>query len=180
MKIFKIITSVFYWVLAVVVVVFAVGLILAKQDNRWGIRAFHVESGSMTPTLPVGSLVVVQKQTKFAVDDIITFRMENNQNSFITHRIVSIEEDTDIGKLRYQTKGDANKTVDPETVDASRVIGKVIWHVPYLGYPMGFVRTQTGFIVLIVVPATIIAYSELVNIKNEIVKMFKRKKHDAA
>lgn len=176
MKTIRLLTNIFYWLLAVVVVVFAIGLILTKQDNRWGIRAFHVDSGSMTPALQVGSLVVVQKQDRYSAGDVITFRMEHNQESFVTHRIVSVESDADIGKLRFTMKGDANKTPDPEPVEVSRVVGRVIWHLPLLGIPMGFARTQVGFVFLIVVPATILIYSELLNIKHEIVTMWRNRK----
>lgn len=179
MKTLKIISGVISWLLTLVVVIFAVGLILTKQSNQWGIRAFHVETGSMAPALPVGSLVIVKSEPKYAVGDAITFRLENNQEAFVTHRVNSIEEDTDIGKLLYETKGDANKTVDPEKVEASRVVGKVIWHIPYLGVPMSFARTQAGFIALIVVPATILIYSELVSIKHEMVKWWKGRKRAA-
>jgi signal peptidase len=176
MKTLKLVTNTISWMLVLVVMFFAGGLILTKQDNQWGIRAFHVETGSMTPTIPVGSLVVVRHQDGYAVNDVITFRLENNAEAFVTHRVASIEQDDDINKLLYETKGDANKTVDPEKVPITRVVGRVVWHAPYLGIPMAWVRTQTGFIALIVVPATILIYSELVSIKNEIVNAWRGRK----
>ncbi|MCL4366902.1 hypothetical protein M1563_01915, partial [Patescibacteria group bacterium] len=37
-------------------------------------------------------------------------------------------------------------------------------------------KTPTGFILLVIIPATIIVYSELMNIKNETVKLLAERK----
>ena len=47
------------------------------------------------------------------------------------------------------------------------MIGKVISKIPYIGYPISFTRTLPGVIILIVIPATIIIYEEVGNIRKE-------------
>lgn len=172
----KILKSLIYWFLGLLFLAVAATVALPALNYPLPYQIYSIDSGSMNPTLPVGSLILIQKQPEYAKDDIITFRAEANPKTVITHRVVSREKDDDISKHFYQTKGDANEDPDPEPVDASRVIGKVIFHAPIIGHLPTFAKTQTGFVILIIIPATLIVYSELVTIKTEIVRLFTRKK----
>ena len=151
-------------------------VLTTNQDIQSPIRFYHVTSGSMEPTIPTGSVVITQSQQDYQPNDIITFSQEGNSKRVVTHRITQIMQDPDIGKFQYQTQGDANTSPDIEGVDPQRVIGKVLFHIPYLGYPVGYAQTQYGLILLIIIPATIIIYSELNTIKNELHRMWKQKK----
>lgn len=162
------------------VILFAAGIILSKQQNQFGLRAFHVETGSMTPTLPIGSMVLVREQASYQSGDIITFRLEGRRDAVVTHRIVAPAGDPDINKIAYRTKGDANEDPDPESIPLDRVIGKVIFSVPYVGLAMGFAKTQMGFIALIVIPATLIIYGEIQNIRKEAVRLVKERQEKKA
>jgi hypothetical protein len=55
-------------------------------------------------------------------------------------------------------------------------LGKVVFSIPLLGYAAGFARTRDGLIVLVIIPATLIVYSELMSIKNETVKLLRERK----
>ncbi len=138
-----------------------------------------VQSGSMQPAIKAGSLIVIKPSEKYEKNDIISFKAQpgadiNNPKAVVTHRIYEVAEEK--GITYYTTKGDANKSPDVEKVPKDFVLGKVIFNVPLLGYPIGFAKTQTGFIVLIVIPATIIVWSELMNIKNEAKKLIAERK----
>lgn len=50
------------------------------------------------------------------------------------------------------------------------VIGKLILTIPYIGYIGNFVRTPIGFILLIVIPATLLIIIEIRNITKEVKK----------
>ena len=50
------------------------------------------------------------------------------------------------------------------------IIGKEIVAVPYLGFPVGYAKTTPGLILLVIIPAVIIIYDEMQNIKKEIQK----------
>lgn len=144
-----------------------------------GWRFYAVVSGSMEPTIPRGALIVVKKADQYHEGDIITVRGELDPKETITHRIVAIKKDEDIGKLHYVLKGDANEDPDPEAIDQDRVIGRVVRSIPYLGFLVSFAQTQTGFIILVVIPATMIIYSEFLQIKTELLKILaKRKKRN--
>lgn len=179
MKIFKILSAIFYFLILVFILLMAGSLVLNKLNTPIKYRLFSVQSGSMEPAIPIGSLVVIAPVETYQKDDIINFRDEGNSNRTVTHRIVNISRDEDLNTTSYRTKGDANEDPDLELIRSERVNGKLIFHLPYLGYPVAFAQTQTGFITLVIIPATLIIYTELLNIKNEISAMFAKKKKES-
>ena len=91
-----------------------------------GTKVYAVVTGSMEPTIPNGSVVFVRPRKTYQAGDVITAYLEGTQT--YTHRIVEIK-----GEHIY-TKGDANGSVDPSPTRQSRVVGKVILHLPLLGF----------------------------------------------
>lgn len=165
-----------YWFVFLAIVIIAFSVTTSAFNTPLKFRLFAVQSGSMEPNVPLGSLVAVRSADSYMENDVITVRAERNPKETFTHRIVEISEDKDLDRVSYKTKGDANEDADGELVNENRVIGKVILTVPYLGYPVGFAQTQIGFIVLIIIPATVIIYSELANMKGEFAKIFSKNK----
>jgi len=144
-----------------------------------GIKLFTVQSGSMEPTIRKESLIISRPFTTYSTGEIVTFKSESdrqNKNPKITttHRIYKVELINN--KLVFTTKGDANKSADAGTIDEGLIIGKEIFSIPLLGYPISFAKTKEGLIILIVIPATIIIYSELINIKNEAQRLLRERK----
>jgi len=140
-----------------------------------------VNGGSMEPELKPGSVILVLPKKdiisattslpKFQEGEIIAYL---SGKETVTHRIVAVEQNQ--RKIFYQTKGDANPGADIKKVPEEKVLGKVIFSLPYLGYPISFAKTKTGYILLIIIPATTIIYGELLQIKNEIQKIIVKKK----
>ena len=96
-------------------------------------QAMTVLTGSMTPGIPVGSVVVVRPVDPgtLEVGDVATYQKEKDQAVFVTHRIIEIDSST--RPTTYIFKGDANRGPDLEPIVPERIIGKVWFHVPYLG-----------------------------------------------
>ena len=96
-------------------------------------QAMTVLTGSMTPTIPVGSTVLVRPvdPATLHVGDIATYQKTAGKAVYITHRIVKI--DTRTTPARFTFKGDANRGPDLDLVSAQQVRGQVWFHVPYLG-----------------------------------------------
>ena len=92
----------------------------------------------------------------------------------ITHRIVA--KNTDSGQTMFDAKGDANNSADGENFGRDSIIGKVFFVLPFIGYPIGFARTMPGFILLVIVPAVVIVYEEILSIKAEFIKAWKKRK----
>ncbi|OGD63880.1 signal peptidase I [Candidatus Beckwithbacteria bacterium RBG_13_42_9] len=173
---FKCVFNIIYWLILLALAVIAGAVVLSRFNTPLQFRLFSVQSGSMEPNIRLGSLVVNKPQSSYQKDDMVTFRSERSVKETVTHRIIEVSEDKDLNKVQYKTKGDANEDPDPEPIPGNRVIGKVVFTIPYLGYAVAFAQTQTGLIVLVVIPATLIIYSELMNIKNEVVDIIKKRR----
>ena len=130
-------------------------------------RAYIVQSGSMEPALPVGSIVFTKSADTYSVGEIITF---SDGNNLVTHRIVNVDE------ASVQTKGDANEEADNRRIENSQIIGKQFLAVPYLGYFADFVRTPRGFVAFVVIPAAIIIYEELKALLSELKQLVLKKR----
>lgn len=140
-------------------------------------RVFRVVTGSMEPTMSVGSLLVT-KETDIAdirVDDIVCFQSYDAKiyGSVVTHRVVDVLQD-DQGIL-LQTKGDANLVADVYYVSQENFIGKVIWYAGeknVLTSITSIFTNKVGFLGCIVFPclllAGIVLKSCVNNIRNEL------------
>lgn len=91
------------------------------------------KTGSMSPTIPAGSLAVVQEipASEIRVGDITTISRGEGRLP-VTHRVVST---TPVGDGRYsiEMKGDANDGPDPQPYVISEA-KTVLWHIPGLAY----------------------------------------------
>lgn len=133
-----------------------------------------VLSGSMEPEINRGAVVVIKPSDEYRVGDVITVAEPVNPKASLTHRVVEVKERE--GKMFYVTKGDANNAADTEERPKGNVLGKVLFSVPLVGYPISFAKTREGLIFLIIIPATIIVYSELMSIKKEAIKLLRERK----
>jgi signal peptidase len=138
-----------------------------------GMNFFTIYGGSMTPTIPIGSVVAVKslEASAIKVGDIINFRTGTEGDNVVTHRVVEVSNDS--GALSFRTAGDSNAKPDGSAVLAENVVGKVWFHVPFLGYLSSFVTTRLGFILLILVPGIFIISLEVRNIIAELRSMRK-------
>ena len=129
-------------VLATVVIAVALVVLLRATftpsgdvPTFFGFGVMRTLTGSMEPTIPVHSLVVVQEvdPTELQEGDIITFRATNGalEGALNTHRITAV--DTSSGSPVFHTKGDANAVEDADTVAAVNVVGRVVWVSAGLG-----------------------------------------------
>lgn len=105
------------------------------------LKLLVVLSASMGASLPVGSLAAVRPQSEYFVGDVVTFKIPGS-GELLTHRVDSVKvsgcqcvtaKATD-GVRVYETRGDANNAVDDWELVHEDIAGKVIFHIPYLGY----------------------------------------------
>jgi signal peptidase I len=180
MKLLKTLSSIIYAFLIAFLVLVAVGTALSVVKAPGGVRLFVVLSGSMEPSIKIASVVVVAPQNEYREGEVITFFANPTQTDLkksgttVTHRIIKVNDDE--GRPTYNTKGDANEDSDREMVAHRSVLGKVLFSIPYLGRVIAFTKTQMGFVALIIIPGTLIVYSELMSIKKEIKKIVDKKK----
>lgn len=98
----------------------------------FNITLIMFKTGSMTPTIPTGSLAIVQKThaSEIRVGDVTT--IDRPSQLPVTHRVTAIEP-VGNGMYSIRMQGDANDSEDPAPYLATEV-RKVLWHIPELGY----------------------------------------------
>ena len=125
-KILKIIKNVIINLIIFMLVIIAILTIWASIQlnvqnkeyvNIFGYSIFSTETGSMSPTIKIGDIVIVKIGEQVQEEDIITYKKDN---SFITHRIIEIDGESIIAK------GDNNNTQD-EAITQDAIIGKVVF-----------------------------------------------------
>ena len=100
-----------------------------------GATPYVVLTGSMTPGLPPGTLVVVRPVPveRIVVGSVVTYQLRSGQPEVVTHRVVSTRMDLD-GHVQWLMRGDANDAADPEWVREEQIRGRLWYSVPLLGH----------------------------------------------
>lgn len=114
-----------------------------------------VITGSMSPAVEPGDLLIIREQAQYQAGDIITFA---DQNSLVTHRLLGFEDGLAI------TKGDANNAQDAP-LEPEKIRGKMVLRVPQAGKLVLFLRSSQG-VLLMVGSVLIILFIEIVFKKN--------------
>ena len=114
-----------------------------------GVRIYAVQTGSMEPDLPVGSLIVVKPAKFDSINegDVITFEVSG---SVVTHRVAQVDRK----EMTFVTKGDMNTSNDASAVDYDSVIGRLWISLKYVGYPillMGNRAVKTAVIAFFII-----------------------------
>ena len=142
--------SVAFAVLAIAVLGVGLGARLAPAA---GYEFFSIRSGSMEPSLSVGSLAIVSSDTSALTEgQAVAFRLPSGV--VVTHRIVEVVENGTGTYLR--TKGDANEDPDPSLVPATAVVGPVQMSLPLIGFLLAMLGMPIGLVAILSVAATLI------------------------
>jgi signal peptidase I len=127
-----------------------------------GFQRYVITSGSMTGTYDRGSLVFdrVVPTASLRAGDVITFRPPGHPG-LVTHRIASMR--TVRGRHVFTTKGDANRAADAWGAIAlsNATQARVAFYVPYLGYGIATLSERRVRMLVIGLPALLIALSTL-------------------
>jgi signal peptidase I len=147
---------------------FAASLALAAAvvvPAALGYDRYVITSGSMTGTYDRGSLVYARDvpTAGLRVGDVITYAPPTSAGpkGLITHRVVWIGRDRS-GARAFRTKGDANAARDPWrfTLDRPRQ-ARAAFHIPYLGFALAALGIREVRMLLIGLPALLIALGTL-------------------
>jgi signal peptidase len=143
----------------------AAGLVIASVAlYPLGYRPFTVLSGSMSPAIEAGDVVVDSSISPLDahVGDVVTFPDPQNRSRLITHRLRRVRARG--GTVEMVTKGDSNNTSERWSVPAHGRIGRVEYRVPMVGYALAWVSGKHGKLLLIALPAFLLGAYELVRI----------------
>ena len=119
----------------------------SNEKSVFGFRFYNVLTPSMTPTIPVGSMVLVKRvePVELREGDIVTYSTSLSGSVVVTHRInqVILSEDG----LTFITKGDANQVEDINPISASQIIGRVNLIIPHFGSVIAYVQRNLWLVI---------------------------------
>ena len=155
----KVIVDLIIFVLCVIAIIVIWGFVqlnVQKKDyiNIFGYSVFSTETGSMSPTIEKGDIVIIKIGDEIREKDIITYK---KQNVFITHRIEQMNGDSIIAK------GDNNNTED-EPITKDEVIGKAVYIINNVEI---WKKVFTDIHVIIPICLTIILFVVLISYKEK-------------
>jgi len=136
-----------------------------------GYHRYVIAGGSMSGSYDRGSIVFEKPVATgdLGVGDVITYDPPPDAGvaGLVTHRIVAIQRGGRQG-LVFRTKGDANERPDPWrfTLD-DPTQPRVAFSVPYLGYAFGALAVRWVRMLVIGLPALLIAFSLLARLWRE-------------
>lgn len=131
-------------------------LLAAAAPLAVGDRSFTMRSGSMTPAIETGDVVVTEPISPLAatVGDIVTFRDPEGSGKLFSHRVQSLRAAGDV--VEFVTRGDANTATERWTVPSDGSVGKVLYTVPKIGYALVWTGTVPARVALIAIPALLL------------------------
>lgn len=146
-RLIKILLDIASWVFIGTMIALALFTLSSNGSIIRGYRSFLVLSGSMEPSIGIGSIIVVGSQDQYRLQDVITFVTEGRT---VTHRIAGMK--TVSGRVTYVTKGDANRSEDEGEVGQEEVVGKVVLVIPLIGRYVAFAQSPLGLVLLVLLP----------------------------
>lgn len=119
-----------------------------------GLRPMLVTSGSMSPLIRTGDVVLVGEHDgeDLAPGTVVTFRDASREGRLVTHRIEAVSDDGS-----YTTRGDANPTPDAAPVRPEDVVGVGRLLVPLIGTPLTWLHGGDLPLFLVWLVATLLA-----------------------
>ena len=125
-----------------------------------GATPYNVLTGSMRPTYPPGTLVVVRSvaPADVAIGDVVTYQLTAGEAEVVTHRVVAIGNDGQ-GERSFQTQGDTNEAPDEEWVRPVQLKGELWYAVPYLGHVNDLVNGRQRQMAVYVVASLLLCYA---------------------
>lgn len=173
----KIINTIIDVVVVLILVVSVLMVILSLSTksqgvpNLFGYAPMNVASYSMEPTINKGDLIFAKVTNdidyEYKVDDIVTFPIEiDGILTYNTHRIVEVIEDD--GITYYKTQGD-NKDTNPIADDEMQTSASIVavytgTKIPGIGNFFGFIRTQLGFFLCVLLPMILFFIYEAIRV----------------
>lgn len=156
-----------------------VGIAALLVPTLLGYDRYVIVSGSMHGTFDRGAVVFSKAKavSTLRVGDVITYRppAQTGVTHLVTHRISdrTVNED---GTVTFRTKGDANPGKDPWTFSLVNTNQNVMrFSVPVVGYALIALSNPQVRIVLISVPALVIAGMALYDLVGEPIRNRRRR-----
>lgn len=152
-KVGKIIGNILFYLVLISMILICFTMLRAKkmevQPSVMGHKFYTVLTGSMSPTIEPGDLVIVKETpaNEIKEGDIITFASSQSDN-ITTHRVKQVIKEDEI---KFVTKGDANNVEDPNLVSEQLLVGRVVKHIGGLGSKMQYMQKNLNKIIIAII-----------------------------
>lgn len=146
------------WLLILTVVALVTASVLLPRVV--GATPYTILTGSMRPSMPPGTLVVVRPVSpeRVRVGDVVTYQLRSGEPQVVTHRVVSVGVDGG-GHRVFRTQGDANDVADSAWVRPVQVKGVLWYAVPHLGRFANVLDGEQRQQVLVVLVGSLLLYA---------------------
>lgn len=147
-------------VLSIAVLLPAAALLTTVWLFGWQLQV--VQTGSMSPTYPKGTLLVSEPTAPADVrpGDVLTFSAPWRDRALVTHRVRLIQT-TEEGERLFVTRGDASDADDPSPLPEREARSVTRWGIPQLGTLLWWLRGWRGLGLLVVAPAVGLVLTEV-------------------
>lgn len=141
------------WFLILILILYTVLMVVQPKKMSQFVRYqfYTVLTDSMEPRIPTYSLVCVKKfreneEVQLKPQQIITFHaVRLGVPIMITHHFNKIEKDKQ-GNTIYRTNAEGKEGFDVYDTKRENLIGTYVFHVPYLGKFILFLKSRVAYI----------------------------------
>jgi signal peptidase len=125
-----------------------------------GWRLQVIETASMEPAYPAGSLAIVEPTDPAEIrpGQTVVFDDPLVRGRLIAHRIV---KPLPSSSPMWMTKGDANAESDPAPVSSNAIHGRVRWAIPHLGRIVSSASGRGAVALLVGTPLALLLLTEV-------------------
>lgn len=143
--------------LLLVVLLAAVAIVVPRLT---GAVPLTVLTSSMEPSLPPGTLIVVQPvdPDDLVIGDVVTYQIRSGEPAVITHRIISITSATATGRT-FELQGDNNADPDPDPVVDEQIQGRLWYAVPFIGFVSSAVNGESRAWIVPIAAGLLLSYA---------------------
>lgn len=142
-------------IIIILFVILLIGLFfnLKKVSLFIGYQFYTVLTDSMEPTIPTYSLVLsksISEETALEPNTIVTFHADRfGEDILLTHYFRKTQEKDGVTYYRTQPEGKDikdEKTYDNYETTRDDIVGTYVFHIPYVGKIILFLKSPFGFI----------------------------------
>ena len=163
--------NVSFWVICVFAIITTAFTIfsasLSKEQYRYflGYKVMIVTSDSMKATHFKAGDVIISKRInadQIQEGDVITFVSQSIESygKTVTHKVKTVTKDVN-GKIAFETFGTTTGVSDSAL--ATNVLGKYVGKIPSVGNFFIYLKTPTGYLLLVFIPISTIIIFQLVS-----------------
>lgn len=145
--------------LLALVVLGLAGIILGKAVPFVGYPVLVIVGGSMEPAIHLGAAAILERvdADQIAVGDVVSFK--TGQQTTFTHRVTRIAQRDD--GIYFETKGDANETIDPVLSPSWSMLGRVSSSIPYAGYLLAWMSIPVAVMFMLLLGGVLTVFAWL-------------------